>query len=53
MGPQKYKNEQISVGHFCGKRAVGAKKTEMRPFLYVAIKKSQTYGTVHAFRSAV
>ena len=26
MGPQKYKIEQISVGHFCGKRA-----TEMVP----------------------
>ena len=29
MGPQKYKNEQISVGHFCGKRAMGAKKMEI------------------------
>ena len=31
MGPSKYdkKNEQISLGHFCGKRAMGAKKTEM------------------------
>ena len=28
-GPQKYKNEQISVGHFCGKRAMGAKKMEI------------------------
>ena len=25
MGPQNYKNEQISVGHFYGKRATGAK----------------------------
>ena len=23
---KKYKNEQTSVGHFCGKRAMGAKK---------------------------
>ena len=28
MGPQKHKNEQTSVGHFCGKRAMGAKKNE-------------------------
>ena len=25
----KYKNEQISVRHFCGKHAMGAKKTRM------------------------
>ena len=31
MGPQKYKNEQISVGHFCGKRAMGAKKNGKGP----------------------
>ena len=28
MGPRKYKNERISVGYFCGKRDMGAKKTE-------------------------
>ena len=27
--------------------------TEMMPFLLVATKKTQTYGTVHAFRSTV
>ena len=31
MGPQKYKNEQSSVGHFCGKRAMGAKKNGNGP----------------------
>ena len=31
MGPQKYKNEQVSVGHFCGKRAIGGKKNENVP----------------------
>ena len=29
MGSQKYKNEQISVGHFYGKCAMGAKIMEM------------------------
>ena len=29
MGLKKKKNEQISVGHFCGKHAMGAKKTGM------------------------
>ena len=32
MGLQKNKNEQISVGHVCGKHAMGAKKTEMFQF---------------------
>ena len=31
MGPQKYKNEQICVGDFFWKRAVGAKRAEMFP----------------------
>ena len=31
MGPKKNKNEQISVGHFCGKHAMGAGKTEISP----------------------
>ena len=26
--------EQISVGHFCGKHAMGAKKTEIVPFFF-------------------
>ena len=26
---QKNKDEQISVGHFCGKHAMGTKKTEI------------------------
>ena len=29
MRLQKNKDEQISVGHFCGKHAMGTKKTEM------------------------
>ena len=29
LGPQKYKKEQNHVGHFCGNRAMGAKKKEM------------------------
>ena len=29
MGPQKDKNETISVGHSCEKRAMGTKKSEM------------------------
>ena len=70
MGSQKYKNEQISVRPFCGKRAMGEKKTEMvqKPFVDLfffvatygnevisvgATEKTQTYGTVHAFRSNV
>ena len=32
MGLQKNKDEQISVGHFRGKHAMGAKKTEMFHF---------------------
>ena len=31
MGPQKFKNGQISVGYCCGKLAMGAKKTGMAP----------------------
>ena len=34
MGPQKYKNEQISVGHFCGKRAMEAKKNGNDPEMF-------------------
>ena len=38
MGPQKkYKNEQISVRHFSGKRAMGAKKTEMFQKIFVGL----------------
>ena len=32
MGLQKNKNEQISVGHFCGKHAMGAKKRKCSIF---------------------
>ena len=71
-GTTKIQNEEISVGHFCGKRAMGANKTEMvrnffvgrcfflwspteemSSFLEVATEKTQTYGTVHTFRSTV
>ena len=65
MGPHKNKNEQISVGHFfCGKHAMGAKKQKCSIF-FVGLcffcdhfsvgghEKTQTYGTVHAFRSTV
>ena len=37
MGPQKYKNEQISVGHFSRKRAMGAKKTKMVQNVFVGL----------------
>ena len=35
MEPQKYKNGQMSVGHFCGKRAIGANKTEKAQKVFV------------------
>ena len=39
MGSQKYKNGQISVGHFCGKRAMGAKtlQTETVQNIFVGL----------------
>ena len=38
MGLKKNKNEQISVGHFCGKHAaMGAKKTEFFRFVFVGL----------------
>ena len=37
MGLHKSKNEQISVSYFCGKHAMGAKKTEMFQFFFVGV----------------
>ena len=38
MGLQQNKNEQISVGHFCGKHAMGAKKWKCSNyFLWVCV----------------
>ena len=44
MGFQKNKNGQISVDHFCGKHAMGAKKKEtLIFFLYVCVFFVATY----------
>ena len=37
MGFQKNKNEQISVGRFCGEHAMGAKTPEMFQFFFVGL----------------
>ena len=36
MGLQKNKNEQISVGYFCGKHAMGVRKKDIIHFFSVA-----------------
>ena len=49
-----YIYERISVGHFCGKHAMGAKKAEMFQKKIIGLCFFvATYGTVHAFRSTV
>ena len=62
MGLQKNKNEQISVRSFLWQQArYGSKKNANVPFFFSvglcfcrwAQKNTQTYGTVHAFRSTV